>query len=327
MRKAAHYAGKPDAEEPAPAPRVPTPTVARTIFQEHHAEHYRRHGYVVVENFLTPDELAAARSELTELLPGWVEFCDDPTHDKPKDWNAPRAPGQGPLRFPYAGTALNAITLHPELRRFAADRIGHDDLFCEQSHLHVKCKGHHADRDQVMHCDFGNHTLAYPPLDPAYWQTAYLVYYTDVDADHAPTAVCSWEHYPERIRWPAHYTREERPDIYDNEVPVTVLAGSLLAYSMRTFHRGTPFRADVGRIGQFITYAPAAWKWLGITGWSVEATRPEFRAWIEGATPDERTALGFPAPGHGYWTEETLEGVAARYPGMDMTPYRDAVAD
>ena len=295
-------------------------------FEPHHVEHYRRHGYAIVENFLTPAELDAARAELTEILPGWVEFCDDPSHGKPKDWNAPFVPGRGYRRFPYAGTALNAITLHPELRRFAAEMIGHDDLFCEQSHLNVKCKGHHADRDQVMHCDFGNHTLAYPPRDPAYWQTAYLVYYTDVDADHAPTAVCSWRHYPERIRWPAHYTREERPAIYDNEVTVTVPAGSLLAYSMRTFHRGTPFRADAGRIGQFITYAPAAWKWLGIMGWSAEAIRPEFRAWIEQASPEERCAFGFPAPGHSYWTEETLDGVAARYPGMDMAPYRNPPA-
>ena len=291
-------------------------------FEQHHVEHYRRHGYVVVENFLTPAELDAARRELAELLPGWVEFCDDPTRGKPEKWDRPFPGRRGYLNFPYRGTMLNAITLHPELRRFAAEMVGHDDLFCEQSNLHVKCQGHPADEDQVMHCDFGNHTLAYPPLVPEYWQTAYLVYYTDVDADHAPTAVCSWQHYPERIRWPAHYAREERPGIYDNEVHVTAPAGSLLAYSMRTFHRGTPFRADVGRIGQFITYAPAGWKWLGITGWSTEAIRPEFRAWIEQASPEERTTLGFPPPGHRYWTEETLSGVAARYPGMDMAPYR-----
>ena len=148
-----------------------------------------------------------------------------------------------------------------------------------------------------MHCDYGNHTLAYPPDDPAYWQTAYLLYYTEVTAAHAPTAVCSRRHYPERILWPAHYKREQRPAIYDNERKVIVPAGSLFIYSMRTFHRGTPFRADVGRLAQFVTYAPAAWKWLGIVGWSAQAIRPEFRAWIEAATPAERELLGFPPPG------------------------------
>jgi len=34
--------------------------------------------------------------------------------------------------------------------------------------------------------------------------------------------------------------------------------------------------------------------------------------------------LGFPPPGHPYWNEETLAGVAARYPALDLTPWRDA---
>ena len=34
--------------------------------------------------------------------------------------------------------------------------------------------------------------------------------------------------------------------------------------------------------------------------------------------------LGFPAPGHPYWTAQTLAGVAARYPMLDLSPWRDA---
>jgi hypothetical protein len=298
-----------------------------TRFQQAHIDHDRDHGFVIVENFLTTEELEGARSDLTHTLPGWVEYCDDPSLPKPECWESGRIQNGGPMQFPYTGLFLNDITLHPELRAFAAEMMGHDELYCEQSHLSVKCKGHPGDRDQGMHCDFGNHTLAYPPDDPAYWQTAYLLYYTDVSTDHAPTAVCSWTHYPEKLRWPAHYSREDRAELYDNEINVVVPAGSLLAYSMRTFHRGTPFRTDGGRIGQFITYAPAAWKWLGIVGWSAQAIRPEFRQWIEGASPEERTLLGFPSPGHEYWTPETVEGVAARYPAMDMTPYERAIAN
>ena len=286
---------------------------------EAHAAHYRDHGYAIVENFLEQEELDDALEELRGILPGWVEYCEDPTRPTPA--HPPEARASTTV-FPYRGDRLNAITMHPELRRFAAENIGHDDIYCEQSHLHAKYKGSDQDRDQVMHCDFINHTLAYPPMRPEYWQTAYLVYYTDVTADLAPTAVCSWRHYPEKIRWPNHYTREERPEIYDNERKIIVPAGSLFIYSMRTFHRGTPFRAVGGRIAQFVTYAPAAWKWLGIVGWSVQAKLPEFQQWIEKATPAERELLGFPPPKHPYWTEETIAGVSARYPGMDMAPYR-----
>jgi hypothetical protein len=36
--------------------------------------------------------------------------------------------------------------------------------------------------------------------------------------------------------------------------------------------------------------------------------------------------LGFPPPGHPYWTAQTLAGVAARYPMLDLSPWRDAAA-
>ncbi len=287
---------------------------------EAHAAHYREHGYAVVENFLDRRELDSALEELRGILPGWVEYCEDPTRPPPVLPSQGRVPS---ATFPYRGDRLNAITMHPELRRFAAENVGHDSIYCEQSSLNAKCKGSDVDKDQVMHCDFVNHTLAYPPKLPEYWQTAYIVYYTDVTADLAPTAVCSWGHYPEKIRWPNHYTREERPEIYDNERKIIVPAGSLFIYSMRTFHRGTPFRAAGGRIAQFITYAPAAWKWLGIVGWPARAKYPEFQQWMEQATPEERELLGFPPPKHPYWTEETIAGVSARYPEMDMAPYRE----
>ena len=293
-----------------------------------HVAHYEEHGYAIVPSFLNAEELAGALEEWRQLLPGWVEFCQDPTQPKPEGWSLGRRPANAlAYRFPFPGARLNAITLHPDLVEFAKHMAGGSEMYCEQSHLSFKCQGHAADQDQAMHCDYGNHTLTYPPNDPAYWQTAYLLYYTDVTADHAPTAVCSRRHYPEKILWPAHYSREARPALYDNEVPVIVPAGSLFIYSMRTFHRGTPFRTDAGRLAQFITFAPAAWKWLGIVGWSAQAIKPEFRAWVEEATPEQRELFGFPPPGHRYWTEETVAGVSARYPGMDMAPYRQSAAE
>ena len=287
---------------------------------EAHTEHYRAHGYAIVDDFLTPDELNAAREELRELLPGWVEYCDGASRETP-EMPQPRRRFGNQYQFPYAGTTLNQITTHSGLHQFAKEMANNVEMYCEQSPLTFKYQGHFGDVDQTMHCDHGNHTLAYPPNVPEYWQTAYLVYYTDVDLNHAPTAVCSWNHYPEKIRSPARYAPEERPEIYENEVEVTVPDGGMIIYSMRTFHRRTPFLKPGGRIGKFITYAPAAWKWLGIVGWSKEAIRPEFYKWIATATPEERTLLAFPAPGHRYWSAETLEGVSRRYPSMDMSPY------
>ena len=41
-------------------------------------------------------------------------------------------------------------------------------------------------------------------------------------------------------------------------------------------------------------------------------------------TPRERDLFGWPPPGSEYWNEQTLADVGARYPRMDMTPYRKA---
>ncbi|MEE2781980.1 MAG: phytanoyl-CoA dioxygenase family protein [Pseudomonadota bacterium] len=290
-------------------------------FSEADIQHYRDHGYVLLNNFLTPSELDSAYEELERIIPGWVSYTIDANAPKPRDWNEPPASRRN-MRFPFAGDRLNEITLHPELRRFAATIAGHDELFCEQSDLTYKCKGHVSDTEQLMHMDFGNHTLVYPSSEPRFWQTTYLLYYTEVTENHAPTAVCSWQNYKDEVHWPSVHSRDERPDLYTKEIKATVSAGSVLAYSMRTYHRGTAFKADGGRIGQFISYAPRHCPWLGIVGWPEQGVRKAYHRWIEQSTIEERELIGFPPPGHPYWTEEMLIGVQARFPELDLSPYQ-----
>lgn len=47
--------------------------------------------------------------------------------------------------------------------------------------------------------------------------------------------------------------------------------------------------------------------------------------YIGGLTPYQRTIIGFPNVGHGYWTEETCLLVANRYKGWDAAPYLAAI--
>jgi ectoine hydroxylase-related dioxygenase (phytanoyl-CoA dioxygenase family) len=286
-----------------------------------HEAHYREHGYAIVENFCTAEELKGALDDFDEIVPGWVDYVRDPSGPKPEYWNKRYPDQRGIPHFPYKGNTLNDLTFHEELREFATRMAGGEEVYCEQSHLSYK-GSEQGDFDQAMHLDYVNHTLAYPPDIPRYWQTAFLYYFSDVGEDCGPTAVCSKQHYPERILWPPGFKREDRPELYDNEVKVTVPAGSLLMYSMRTYHRGTAFTGHKGRLGMFVTYAPKACKWMGIVGWSVSAPKPEFREFMERTSVEARTALGFPAPGDPYWCEETLDGVSARFPNMDMNPYR-----
>ena len=299
--------------------------------QQHHIEHYKTHGYAVVENFLKKEELEAIRNELKDIMPGWVEFCDNPKNSKPEGWNQDAYfDDSSSTKFPFSGQALNAVTAHPEFRKFAKMMAGGNDVRCEESSLSLKCKGHPRDEDQPMHCDFGNHTLAYPPDDPAYWQTTFVLFYTDVSLDHAPTAICPKDHYSDNFILSRVCSRTDRPELYANEIKATLSAGSVLMYSHRIYHRGTRFQKDVGRIGHWVSYSPSAWQWLGTDGLSkyggnlrgTEILRP----WVESATAEQRTAMGFPPPGHPYWTKETIAGVSARYPGMDMSPYEREIS-
>jgi hypothetical protein len=135
----------------------------------------------------------------------------------------------------------------------------------------------------------------------------------------------SRQHTADLPLFPLHKPRDAHPAPYAHEQAVTVSAGSLLIYSMQTLHRGSAFTAAEGaRFSHHIVYRAAGYEWMSYRSLPREANSAELRHFIEVATPRQRSAIGFPAPGHEYWNAETLDGVAARYPKMDMTPYRDA---
>jgi hypothetical protein len=64
--------------------------------------------------------------------------------------------------------------------------------------------------------------------------------------------------------------------------------------------------------------------WLGFHTWPVAAEGMAWHRFVRHASLRQLTVLGFPEPGHPYWNEETLLGVGARYPSLDMTPWRGA---
>ena len=108
-----------------------------------HMDHYREHGYAIVENFLSATELDGARRDIDAQRPGWIDYCRDPARGRPENWDQSVR-----SRFPFPGERLNAITVHPELRRMASELAGGAQLYCEQSDLNMKCKGHAADADR-----------------------------------------------------------------------------------------------------------------------------------------------------------------------------------
>jgi ectoine hydroxylase-related dioxygenase (phytanoyl-CoA dioxygenase family) len=287
-------------------------TVRERITAEHVA-HWKEHGFVIVEGFLDDDELAAARAGFARHYPTWEEYRDAPDRYRTLG---------GWREFPFADTALNNITTHPALIDFVSSTLGTDDVLITQALLWAKYAGV-GDWDQRHHMDYGNNTLVVPRDDGEYRQVPMILYYTDVTLDLGPTCVVSQQVRADRPLWPLSVAREDGPELYEHEVPVAVPAGSLMLYTMQTFHRGTAMTAAEGaRFSHHIVWRRAGFEWMGWRAFPREGNDPNMAAWLEQATPRQRSVVGFPPPGHPYWTDETVAGVAARYPGMDMSPYR-----
>jgi ectoine hydroxylase-related dioxygenase (phytanoyl-CoA dioxygenase family) len=290
-------------------------------------EHWRRHGYVIVESFLGEEELEAARSNLHRYLPDWDEYSERaPLFKNMAGGSTRTAPGWVRYEFPYVGDALNHVAVHPFLVSFVEHIVGHGNLALSHGAIVGKYAGR-ADYDQQLHEDYTNTTLAFPGSGTDLIDVPMIVYYTDVTVDLGPTYVVSTELTkclpPTGRRF---YARDEYPELYAAEKPATMPAGSALIYSMRTAHRGSAMTAAEGvRFSQFVAFHTAGPRWLGSDSFQRLGDLPEMHRFVTNATPRQREMLGFPAPGDRYWTEETLAGVAARYPGMDMSPYKAAV--
>jgi hypothetical protein len=91
---------------------------------------------------------------------------------------------------------------------------------------------------------------------------------------------------------------------------------------MNSWHRGSSINAAAGvRFSHHLGFRRIDTPWCGQYTFVSQGGSPEMDAFLLGATPRQRSLVGFPAVGDAYWTEHAVAGVAARYPAMDMTPY------
>jgi len=97
----------------------------------------------------------------------------------------------------------------------------------------------------------------------------------------------------------------------------------VVAFETGTFHRGTALRAPRGaRYSMHLSFRPAGAEWGQRKGWADRSHEPAWYDFVPRATPRQLELFGWPPPGHPYWTPDTLDGVALRYPALDLTPWR-----
>jgi ectoine hydroxylase-related dioxygenase (phytanoyl-CoA dioxygenase family) len=281
-------------------------------------DHYLTHGYVVIDNFLTKPELAAARQNLLRYFPTAEELCATPERYA----GALEDSENLQVEFPFAGDALNDVSTHPDIISFVERVLGVDDVLLSQAAIWAKYAGT-GEFEQGMHLDYQGNSLVVPRDDGSYRQVNAILYYSAVTEELGPTCIVSKTETEKTPLWPPFRTRKMDPRLYKLEKQVTVPAGGILLFGMRTWHRASSMTADFGaRLSHHLVYRAAAHHFQGYHHYAHFGERPELQSFIPRATPRQREVLGFPKPADPYWTAETLAAVSLRYPTMDMAPYR-----
>jgi hypothetical protein len=280
-------------------------------------------GWCVLDGLFSAGEITAAQSALADLFPSAVAVAQQ-FHRGEGDrldvsWDSTK-----PM-FPFDAMALNRLVVHDRLIDLAEDLLGTDRVRLYQGMASAKYSDGAPDYEQLLHVDYGNHTLVVPRADHGYQHLELFVYLSDVTAETAATRVVS-----RRLtagipveRMYLHLT--EYASLYGAEVPAEGPAGSVLAYRPDVYHRGTSL--TVGGSARYllhVAFKPVDTDWLGYHTWPAHG---EGRAWnrmVDQLSPRQLVVLGFPEPGHPYWNQDTLDGVAGRYPRLDMAPWRQA---
>lgn len=293
---------------------------------------WREEGFAIIPRFFTGDEIAPIRADFEKLYGTRGSGTGTAIVEKSVEDSGELGDfREGQFRnidtLPFDGGAeLNLISLHPELIEFAKALLGVPAVQLYQSHTWAKYTGE-ADYDQDFHCDFGNHTLLVPSDEYASRTVDFIFYITDVTDGHGAL------HYvtksdSEQILGPGRIGAtdpEKQRALKAIEQSAAGPAGTLVAHSIDTFHRGTNLTLENGyRFTMTVGYKASGNDMVAYHVWQQSNGR-DFAGILSGASPEQLSCLGIPLPGDRYWTERTLKLTRARWPDWDMTPYFQAL--
>jgi hypothetical protein len=315
------------------------------VLSESQIRRFMHDGFVVVTGLWPTDTIDQATTEARELHPA----------DQTGQQNLSAMPWT--QRREHAPDAiLNHMTIHPRALAAVAQLMDTALLDIRLSQSHVIAKfgtPMHPDDpederimgDQDIHVDYGNNTLMVPAHTATPDAVACLCYYSDVDesggATHFARALPGeLTTYKSDQFNPPNFvlgtkngsassdtgprSAENIKRCYDEERPVHYKPGTCILYRLDAWHRGTPVALGKVRHTHHHVWRHKSAEWIN---WQSLAPRMAAMPtrFLSELSVVQRTVLGFAAPGNSYWTAETIDSVSQRYPGMDMTPYIQAM--
>ncbi|MFJ2775126.1 MULTISPECIES: phytanoyl-CoA dioxygenase family protein [unclassified Kitasatospora] len=286
------------------------------------AKEIAANGYALVPDFVTGQALTDAVAAMETYFP-------DPEDGRTTAEEV--AALKHAVPFPFSANALNRLSLDPRVIEVAEHLLGDPDLRLTSSFIQAKYgTAYGPSIDQTLHNDaWAASSLLPPRADGVYQRLFGIVYLTDVTVDTGPTYVVA---RAEQLGVPlltatgkASYEKETYPELYERQRPIEAKRGSVLLFVGDIVHRGAGYQGTHGRrLALFFNIHAAVARWTDKHLWSMRPASPgwdTFREFMVELSPRQRHLLGFPPPGDGYWTEQSLERVAELYPGIDTAPY------
>ncbi len=203
--------------------------------------------------------------------------------------------------------------------------MGTSDIALYMGIVTAKYANQSSGYNQLLHADYPNHTLLVPRHEIGYQEVEFFIYLTDVALEDGATRFVS-RRRTSGIPVERHTLNYvDYADLYDDEGHGAAPAGSVVAYRPDVYHRSVDVNdPSRHRIMLHVSFRPRTASWGGYQAWPFRGFSPELSKFVQQATARQLTVFGFPEPGHSYWSDATIAGVQARYPGLDMTPWREA---
>ena len=286
-------------------------------------EQWDRDGWCIVPALIPSAELVAAQDAMHRHFPAPSEIAEGGGTEV-GEWHSWDAPWP---EFPFHSSRLNALVLHDKVIDLAEALLGTPDLALYMGIVTAKYAQQASGYNQLLHADYPNHMLVVPRHALGFQQVEFFVYLTDVTTETGATRFVSWQK-TKGIPVERHtLSYVEYPELYADTANAAAPAGSVVAYRPDVFHRSVDFIDPRRyRVMLHVSFRHRDASWGGYQAWPFRGFSHELTKYVQQATPRQLALMGVPEPGHPYWNEATLTGVQARYPGLDMRPWREALA-
>ena len=276
----------------------------------------RERGFSLMEGFLGADELAAAQDALWLHFPRPQEYFADPDRVRPLRREPVRRRGGVPV--PLLGPEPAGRAPRPRRCRRALPGDARAPSLQGGALGQVRRRR----RTTTSRSTATTAATAWWCRDPRprYQQLTTFVYLSDVTEEDGPDlhralrgrqgralhAAVPAVRVAGRRRGGLHGTGGQPPPLPDRHLAPWVRHDGRGPLPLLPARRLSGSGHDVGRED----------------GMAQAASPERWARFIPQCSVRQRDLFGFPRPGDPYWSEETLDGVAARYPGIDLGPYR-----